>query len=56
MTPEQATLMIDLLMQMNGTLLVLEQLFTAVGLGVGFLMGQVQWHLIIQAKNQSSLF
>lgn len=56
MTPEQATQMIDLLTTISTRLEVLEFLVTSLAVGVGILWGAFQWHLIIQAKNQSSLF
>lgn len=56
MTPEQAADLLDLLLSIDGKLDVLVFLGTAAVIGVGLLWGALTWHLIIVAKNQSTLF
>jgi|GEM_PF-4751419 len=56
MTPEQATQLIDLVSSIDGKLDVLVFLGTGTVIGIGLLWGAITWHLIIVAKNQSTLF
>lgn len=56
MTPEQATQLIDLATSIESQMQTLVFLATGTVIGLGLIWGAITWHLIIVAKNQSSLF